>query len=177
MGMSYKKLWKLLIDRDMIKKDLREGSGLSTASMAKLYRNKNVNTDVLVGICYFLKCDISDICEIIPAADEQNEKQPDSKAGMANSRRLTQKEFVEIAMLSRKCIDAYSSRGVADEIRRLKLMANTMDVDPQIKTLIVKLANYSQEASKQKPHSVKDHWVNMALGALAKLEQSGTDRE
>ena len=47
MGMSYKKLWKLLIDRDMIKKDLREGSGLSTASMAKLYRNKNVNTDVL----------------------------------------------------------------------------------------------------------------------------------
>jgi hypothetical protein len=74
-------------------------------------------------------------------------------------------------------IDAYSSRGVADEIRRLKLMATTLDVDPQIKTLIVELANYSQEASKQKPHNVKDHWVSMALGALGKLEQSGTDRE
>ena len=78
MGMSYKKLWKLLIDRDMIKKDLREGSGLSTASMAKLYRNKNVNTDVIVRVCNFLRCDISDICEVVlndvnPATQEQTE--------------------------------------------------------------------------------------------------------
>ena len=65
MGISYKKLWKLLIDRDMIKKDLREGCSLSTASMAKLYRNKNVNTDILVRICNFLRVDISEICEII----------------------------------------------------------------------------------------------------------------
>ena len=73
MGMSYKKLWKLLIDRDMIKKDLREGSGLSTASMAKLYRNKNVNTDVIVRVCNFLRCDISDICEVIL---NENETEP-----------------------------------------------------------------------------------------------------
>ena len=73
MGMSYKKLWKLLIDRDMIKKDLREGSGLSTASMAKLYRNKNVNTDVIVRVCNFLRCDISDICEVIL---DENETEP-----------------------------------------------------------------------------------------------------
>jgi len=65
MGISYKKLWKLLIDRDMIKKDLREGCGLSTASMAKLYRSKNVNTDILVRICNFLRVDISEICEVI----------------------------------------------------------------------------------------------------------------
>jgi len=70
MGMSYKKLFKLLIDKNMIKKDLREGCGLSTASMAKLYRSKNVNTDILVRICYFLKCDISDICEVV--LDEDN---------------------------------------------------------------------------------------------------------
>lgn len=177
MGMSYKKLWKLLIDRDMIKKDLREGSGLSTASMAKLYRNKNVNTDVLVSVCYFLKCDISDICEIIPAADEQNEKRPDSKPTVANSKKLTQKEFDEISMLSRKCIDAYSLRSVTGEIRRLKLIANTLDVDPQIKNVLVELANYTQEASKQKPLGVKDHWVSLALSALGKLEQSCTDRE
>ena len=72
MGISYKKLWKLLIDRDMIKKDLREGCGLSTASMAKLYRSKNVNTDILVRICNFLRVDISEICEIV--FDENTDK-------------------------------------------------------------------------------------------------------
>ena len=65
MGISYKKLWKMLIDRDMMKKDLREGCDLSTASMAKLAKGRNVNTDVLVRVCNFLQCDISDICEII----------------------------------------------------------------------------------------------------------------
>ena len=48
---SYKKLWKLLIDRDMKKKDLREATGISSASMAKLGKNENVTTDVLVRIC------------------------------------------------------------------------------------------------------------------------------
>jgi DNA-binding Xre family transcriptional regulator len=66
MGISYKKLWKLMIDRDMMKKDLREGCGLSTASMAKLAKNRNVNTDILVRVCNFLQCDISDVCEITP---------------------------------------------------------------------------------------------------------------
>ena len=66
MSISYKKLWKLLIDRDMKKKDLREAAGISTASMAKLGKNENVTTDVLVKICNALKCDISDIMEILP---------------------------------------------------------------------------------------------------------------
>ncbi len=66
MSISYKKLWKLLIDRDMKKKDLREVAGISTASMAKLGKNENVKTDVLVKICNALKCDISDIMEILP---------------------------------------------------------------------------------------------------------------
>jgi len=65
MGITYKKLWKLLIDRDMLKKHLREGCELSTASMAKLAKGRNVNTDVLVRVCNFLRCDISDICEVI----------------------------------------------------------------------------------------------------------------
>lgn len=64
MAVSYKKLWKLLIDRDMMKRDLREASGISTASMAKLGKNQNVSTDILVKICKALNCDISDICEI-----------------------------------------------------------------------------------------------------------------
>ena len=66
MNVSYKKLWKLLIDKDMKKKDLREAAGISTSSMAKLGKNENVTTDVLVKICKALKCDISDIMEILP---------------------------------------------------------------------------------------------------------------
>ncbi|HPX26175.1 MAG TPA: helix-turn-helix transcriptional regulator [Treponemataceae bacterium] len=65
MNVSYKKLWKLLIDKDMKKKDLREAAGISTSSMAKLGKNENVNTEILVKICKALNCDISDIMEIV----------------------------------------------------------------------------------------------------------------
>ena len=65
MKLCYKKLWKLLIDKDLKKKDLSEMSGVSSTSIAKIGRNENVNTDILVRICEALKCDISDIVEII----------------------------------------------------------------------------------------------------------------
>ena len=64
MHISYKKLWKLLIDRDLKKKDLCEMAGISTASMAKLGKNENINTSILVRICEALKCDTSEIKEI-----------------------------------------------------------------------------------------------------------------
>ena len=66
MAVSYKKLWKLLIDRDMRKKDLCAAAGISHASMAKLGKNENVTTDVLVKICTALQCDIGDIMEMVP---------------------------------------------------------------------------------------------------------------
>lgn len=66
MAVSYKKLWKLLIDRDMKKKDLCAAAGVSHASMAKLGKNENVTTDVLVKICTALNCDIGDIMELVP---------------------------------------------------------------------------------------------------------------
>ena len=65
MAISYKKLWKLLIDRDMKKKDLMAISGVSQSSVTKMGRNENVNTDVLVRICLALRCDIGDIAEIV----------------------------------------------------------------------------------------------------------------
>ena len=65
MKISYKRLWKLLIDREMMKKDLAEQAGVSTASIAKLGRNENVNTDILLKICVALKCEISDILDIV----------------------------------------------------------------------------------------------------------------
>lgn len=72
MAISYKKLWKLLIDRDMKKKDLQTAADISSGAIAKLGRNENVTTAVLMKICNALKCDIGDIMEIIP--DEPNDK-------------------------------------------------------------------------------------------------------
>jgi Predicted transcriptional regulator len=66
MVISYKKLWKLLIDKDMKKKDLQTLSGISSATITKLGRNENVNTEVLQKICVALQCNISDIMELIP---------------------------------------------------------------------------------------------------------------
>ena len=64
MAVSYKKLWKVLIDRDMTKTQLRKESGISTGALAKLGKNENVNTEVLVKICNTLQCDLSDIMEL-----------------------------------------------------------------------------------------------------------------
>lgn len=64
MELSYNKLWKLLIDKNMNKQDLQRVSGISSASVAKLGQNKNVTTNVLLKICEALDCDISDICEV-----------------------------------------------------------------------------------------------------------------
>lgn len=60
-GDQLQKLWKLLIDKDMRKEDLRLKAGISTNTMAKLGKNENVNTDILVKICSALNCDIADI--------------------------------------------------------------------------------------------------------------------
>ena len=65
MAISYKKLWKLLIDRDMKKKDLMAISGVSQSSVTKMGKNENVNTDVLVRICLALNCVIGDVAEIV----------------------------------------------------------------------------------------------------------------
>jgi len=65
MAASYKKLWKLLIDKDMRKEDLRVAAGLTTTVIAKLGRNEDVKTSVLLKICNALQCDISDIMEIV----------------------------------------------------------------------------------------------------------------
>lgn len=65
MQISYKKLWKLLIDRDMLKKDLAAKAEISSTSIAKLSKNENVNTEILRKICSALDCDISDIMEMV----------------------------------------------------------------------------------------------------------------
>ena len=64
MAICYNKLWKLLIDRKMKKKDLLEQAGISRGTLTKLNKDENVSTETLVRICTALKCDISDIVEI-----------------------------------------------------------------------------------------------------------------
>jgi DNA-binding Xre family transcriptional regulator len=66
MGASYKKLWKLLIDRDLMKRDLCQLAKISPTTMAKLGKGESVNLDVLLRICEVLQCDISDIMEVVP---------------------------------------------------------------------------------------------------------------
>lgn len=77
MGVSYKRLWKLLIDRDMKKKDLAAAANISTYTVNKLNRGENVNTDTLVSICKVLDCTFDNIMELIP--DQPPESQETQK--------------------------------------------------------------------------------------------------
>ena len=71
MEISYKKQWKLLIDKNMKKKDLQAASGVSWSSITKLSKCEPVSMEVLMKICHTLNCDIGDIMELIPAVKEQ----------------------------------------------------------------------------------------------------------
>jgi putative transcriptional regulator len=65
MRISYNKLWKMLIDKNMKKSDLREKVGISSASLAKLGKGDNITTDVLLRICEVMDCRIEDILETV----------------------------------------------------------------------------------------------------------------
>ena len=69
MEISYKKLWKLLIDKDLKKKDLLSVAGISWSSVTKLSKGETVSMEVLMKICKALECDIGDIMELIPTED------------------------------------------------------------------------------------------------------------
>ncbi|MDL2274042.1 helix-turn-helix transcriptional regulator [Oscillospiraceae bacterium OttesenSCG-928-G22] len=78
MAISYKKLWKILIDKDMKKKDLQAKAGVSSASITKLAKNESISTSILEKICAALECNVSDIMEIVP---ERNPSQSHVKDG------------------------------------------------------------------------------------------------
>lgn len=65
MSIRYNKLWKLLIDKDMMKKYLRNQSRITTNALAKLGKNEHVSTQVLERICRTLNCNIEDVCEFV----------------------------------------------------------------------------------------------------------------
>lgn len=66
MAVSYKKLWKLLIDKDMMKKDLQAAAGISWTSVTKMSKGETVSMEVLMKVCKTLGCNIGDIMDIVP---------------------------------------------------------------------------------------------------------------
>ena len=73
MKTDYKKLWKLQIDKEMSKSDLRRATGMSTTSLAKLGRGETLSMDVLKRICQVLECNIGDIMDILPDGRDELE--------------------------------------------------------------------------------------------------------
>ena len=74
MNVSYKKLWKLLIDKDMMKKDLQKEAGISWATLTKMSKGEVVSTEVLMKVCKVLQCDVGDIVEFIDDGESESEK-------------------------------------------------------------------------------------------------------
>ena len=72
MEISYKKLWKVLIDKDMKKKDLQAAAGISWASVTKLSKGESVSMEVLMKVCKTLECNIGDIMDLFPEEKEEN---------------------------------------------------------------------------------------------------------
>lgn len=70
MKVNYNKLWKLLIDKGMSKTQLREQTGVTTNTIAKMGKNENVSTEVICRICKALNCQITDIMELIDEDEE-----------------------------------------------------------------------------------------------------------
>lgn len=77
-AVSYDKLWKLLIDKKMNRTEMKEKSGISTASLAKLGKNANITTDVLVKVCEALDCDVSDIMEMVTVEEADHQAVPEN---------------------------------------------------------------------------------------------------
>ena len=75
MTISYKKLWKLLIDMDMMKKDLQKQAGISWATMTKMSKGEIVSTEVLMKVCQVLHCNVGDIVDFIENETTEIEEQ------------------------------------------------------------------------------------------------------
>lgn len=71
MGVTYKKLWKLLIDKEMKKQDLQKRAKISAVTIAKLGRNENVTTAILAKICTALECNVGDIMDIVDLSKQE----------------------------------------------------------------------------------------------------------
>ena len=81
MVTNYKKLWHLLLDRNMNKSDLQKQAGISWAAIGKLSRDENVSTEILCRICSTLQCEMSDIVEFTSGSDSEPVGENTTKGG------------------------------------------------------------------------------------------------
>lgn len=72
LGYRYNRLWKILIDKEMNKVELRDAAGITSATLAKLGKNQNVSMEVLGRICRVLDCDVGDVVEYVNETKEEN---------------------------------------------------------------------------------------------------------
>ncbi|GHU93330.1 transcriptional regulator [Clostridia bacterium] len=80
LQVSYKKLWHLLIEHNMQRQELRRAAGISSSTIAKIVKNENVNTDILLKICEVLNCNFADIMDAVPIeGDESAEAQTEEQ--------------------------------------------------------------------------------------------------
>jgi len=82
VSISYKKLWKLLIDKDMNKTDLREAIGVSTATIARLSKGEPVTMEVLVKMCEKLDCNVGDIMDVVRDQNRVEAKKEETLDGV-----------------------------------------------------------------------------------------------
>ena len=71
MAVNYNRLWHLIIDKGMKKKDLRKAAGISTNTLAKLSKNENVSTSIIAKICEALNCNVEDVMEFVPLQEKE----------------------------------------------------------------------------------------------------------
>ena len=71
MGVTYKKLWKLLIDKEMSKSELRENAGIAASTLSRMNKNEFVSLEVLIKICVALGCEIGDIIDITSTQEDE----------------------------------------------------------------------------------------------------------
>ena len=120
MRFSYNKLWKLLIDRGIKKKELAEKAEISATSIAKLGKGGNINTNVLLNICTALECNIEDIMEIVP----DDHKEPKTEEGYKKIEEVKIKES-KIKNIAHK-VKSKSSK--TKENKKVKKKSKTTDM-------------------------------------------------
>ena len=81
MSLSYKKLWKQLIDRDMTRTELRQATGISPSTFARLSKGDYVASSVIDRICQELRCDVGDVMEVVLDEPDKKQDEPDKKGG------------------------------------------------------------------------------------------------
>jgi DNA-binding Xre family transcriptional regulator len=76
MKVSYKKLWKLLIDKEMKRKELSRLAGIGASTLTKMWKGETVNLEILVRICNAMNCDLHDVVELVPDEDKTDGAEP-----------------------------------------------------------------------------------------------------